>query len=246
MSEAQSGLDRLYLALLNRFGKQNWWPIVIDGKSVYLEEMSSRPKTSDELFEIAVGAILTQNTAWKNVEAAIAQLKSHGTPDVGLIDSFSDEQLAELIKPSGYFNQKTKKLRALVKFIKQDCGGSLDRLRKDDLPTARSKLLGIWGVGRETADSALLYGLDMPIFLVDAYTRRILFRAGLIGDKDADYDTIREALEEALPCDVPYYRELHSLIVRLGNEVCKTKPNCAICPLESMCEANGIQTKAAI
>ncbi len=227
-------LSSVYEKLHDRYGWQNWWPIVVRERSVYLDEFRARPRTSSELLEIAVGAVLTQNTAWKNVEKAVANLKREKLLSLPALRSVDTGRLAEIITPAGYFNQKAKKLKALVGFIDAKMKKSLSGLSQYPPDEARSLLLDIWGVGRETADSILNYGLGMPVFVVDAYTRRIFSRLGWI-DAAADYDELRAAFEKALPREAVHYQEFHALIVRHGVELCANKPRCGDCPLKRSC-----------
>lgn len=204
--------DRLYLA----FGPRKWWP-------------------ADTPFEVIVGAILTQNTAWSNVERAIKNLKETSclTPrGLRLIDT---SRLAQLIRPSGYYNQKAQKLKEFIGFLFARYRGSLDLMFKTDPLILRQELLGIKGIGPETADSILLYAGNFPIFVVDAYTRRLLSCHNLI-DQQANYSSIQSYFMDNLPRDVKLFNEFHALIVQLGKEICRPKPNCAICPLRELDE----------
>jgi len=192
---------KIYQKLLSKFGKQNWWPC----------------KTGNR-FEIIIGAILTQNTGWQNVEKAINNLIKNKMLSKDAIRKAGTRKLAVLIKPAGYYNQKAKKLKAFVNF-------SGDITRKD--------LLSIWGIGPETADSILLYAYNKPYFVVDAYTKRIFSRLELI--ETDDYEEIREFFEKNLPKDVRIYREFHALIVELAKKYCKKGPLCEECPLAKDC-----------
>jgi len=178
-----------------------------------------------------IGAVLTQNTAWRNVERALANLKREGLLDIRKIADVSAERLARLIRPAGYFNIKARRLKNLCGYIcsRYDC----DLQAFFDLPleSLRSELLSISGVGRETADSIILYAAGKPTFVVDAYTARILRRHGLI-DETADYEEIKDLFESALPADVQLFNEYHALLVRCGKEYCRPRPRCAGCPLE--------------
>jgi endonuclease III related protein len=206
-------LKQWYRRLLERFGRQGWWP----GRT---------------RFEIAVGAILTQNTAWTNVEKAIRNLRGAGALSFRGMCAISDRKLAALIRPSGYFNEKTKKLRAFLSWLEsRDKGGSLKRALRGPLQEVRASLLAVKGIGPETADSILLYAGDRPSFVIDAYTRRVLERHGLAAGKQ-DYELLRELFEQNLPREVPLYNEYHALLVRLCKEHCaKRVPKCEGCPL---------------
>jgi endonuclease-3 related protein len=224
----------IFNRLLSHYGFQNWWPIVENGVSVYSPEFRMRSRTCDEIFEIAVGAILTQNTAWKNVEKAIINLKQAGVLSYKSILNLPVENLASLIKPSGYFNQKAKKLKGFAEFIDKRLDCNIENLRKFDTLTARNLLLEIWGVGYETADSILLYGLNFPIFVVDAYTHRIFSRMGIIR-QDFKYETIRLFFENNLPKDHLIYNEYHALIVKHGVNKCRKKAICDNCVIRDIC-----------
>ncbi|OIO20925.1 endonuclease III [Candidatus Micrarchaeota archaeon CG11_big_fil_rev_8_21_14_0_20_47_5] len=185
-----------YRSLLKKHGKQGWWPLLETG---YHPNNYAIPRTDAERFVICIGAILTQNTAWKNVEKALANLQKIKALNAKAVLLLDDATLKNAIKPAGYFNQKAKKLREFAKFY----------LGLEDKIPSRSEFLSIWGIGRETADSILLYAYKQPIFVVDAYTRRLF-------SLDADYDEIRLLFEAALPRDYRIYQEFHALIVEEG------------------------------
>ncbi len=213
MSQAyEKLLLEAYRLMLAAFGPLNWWP-------------------GDSPWEVMVGAILTQNTAWSNVEKAIINLKVHDMLDVSKMAATPIEQLAQLIRPSGYYKQKAKKLKALVSFFQREYGCDIDKMRKEELPGLRDKLLGVHGIGPETADSILLYALDKPVFVVDAYTKRISSRHGIIPESYNYYQT-QEFFEMHIVPDVALYNEYHALIVYTGKEFCRPKPRCTGCPLE--------------
>ena len=204
-------LLEIFNVLLKEFGPRHWWPA----------------KTR---FEVIVGAILTQNTAWKNVEKAISNLRSEGILSFKGIRDTDEKELAALIRPSGYFNQKTKKLKSFIKFATDVYGGSLSKMIKEDHWLLREKLLGVYGIGKETADSILLYAFDKPVFVVDIYTYRILSRHKLI-PVESSYDYIQDFFMKNLPSDIYLYKEYHALLVYLGNKFCRAKPVCEPCPL---------------
>jgi len=206
-------LRKFYRALTNHFSPQHWWP-------------------GETPFEIVVGAILTQNTAWTNVEKAIANLKRAGALTVAAMEALPEKELARLIRPSGCYRQKAKKLKAFLAYLRENHGGSLDRMFR--LPTGRlrQELLAIYGIGDETADSILLYGGGHASFVVDAYTRRILERHDLI-PPGASYRQIQELFHAKVPRGAPVYNEFHALLVQTGKLHClKSAPRCAGCPLE--------------
>ncbi len=215
MSDKEVGkqLKAIYRVLYRAYGPQHWWP-------------------ADTPFEVMVGAVLTQNTAWANVEKAIANLKRERlltTPS--RMNSVAPEKLASLIRPSGHFNIKTKRLRHLLTFIDTQYSGSLKRMFAADSALLREQMLTVNGIGPETADSILLYAGDKPFFVVDSYTRRVFSRQGLIAD-NSDYHTVQGLFMDNLPRDARFYNEYHALIVRIGKEHCKkTRPLCSDCPL---------------
>jgi endonuclease-3 related protein len=202
---------KMFDAMYERIGPRGWWP----GRT---------------RFEVCVGAILTQNTAWRNVKRAIANLKEARALNPVAIRDMDAAALAELIRPSGYYNVKARRLKNFVSMLFDDFGGSLDRLFGLPAQELRAKLLSVNGVGMETADSITLYAAKKPVFVADAYTRRIGGRHGLFAP-DADYETMRLYFTERLPEDVALFNEYHALIVAVGNRYCGTKPDCEDCPL---------------
>jgi endonuclease-3 related protein len=202
----------IYHRLLSFFGEQGWWP-------------------AETPFEVMVGAILTQNTAWRNVEHAIARLKEAGVLTPEGLHRIPERRLARLIRPAGYYNVKAKRLKALIAFLTREYGGDLQRMFRERLAPLRERILMVKGVGPETADSILLYAGEKPIFVIDAYTKRILSRHGMILD-GASYSAIQDLFMESLPANVAQYKEYHALFVRLAKTFCKTKPQCAGCPME--------------
>lgn len=198
------------------YGPQNWWPMVyLNGKKV------SRT-ASARVFEVAVGAILTQNAAWTNVEKCLGELAWAGLISAVAIEKSPLNVLQKLIRPAGYYKQKAKKLKALAHFAIREERGSLFNLKKD--LSARIKLLSIWGVGPETADTILLYGLDLPYFAVDAYTRRFLIHlTGSNRWKTATYSEVQKFCEESIPKSVVNWQEAHACIVAWGKGSRKKK-----------------------
>ncbi|HSE83668.1 MAG TPA: endonuclease III domain-containing protein [Thermodesulfobacteriota bacterium] len=201
-----------YNALYKRYGPQKWWP-------------------AETELECILGAILTQNTAWKNVEKALGNLKKEGLISVGKLASIPTLSLAELIRPSGYFNQKAVKIKNFINFLIQNYDGSLEKMFEEDTETLRERLLSIRGIGPETADSILLYAGKKPIFVVDAYTYRVLLRHGLLSE-ETTYQEIQEFFMGSIPEDTQLFNEYHALLVKLGKEHCRKKPVCEGCPLE--------------
>ena len=187
-----------------------------------------------------VGAVLVQNTAWRNVERAIEHLREAGVMKPHALHALAPEELAELIRPAGYYQMKTKRLRNLLTFVIEKFDGSLEAMFSTSLSTLREQLLGIHGIGPETADAILLYAGGLPTFVVDTYAHRILARHGWI-EYDADYHQIKDYFESALPSDAPLYNEYHALLVRVGKDYCKrTRPKCDECPLRELLQKGGI------
>lgn len=206
-------LQRTYRRLLRGFGRQHWWP-------------------ARSPFEVMVGAILTQNTAWTNVERAIARLEAADLLEPAAMLATPAAVLAEAIRPAGYYNVKAERLHGYCRAYLAE--GGLEALRRRETADLREWLLGIRGVGRETADAILLYAFERPIFVVDAYARRVFARLGWLGGGE-HYDRLREAVEQALPGPAPVYNELHALLVELGKRHCRPRPRCAGCPLAAAC-----------
>jgi endonuclease-3 related protein len=206
-------LLRFFRILLAHYGPQHWWP-------------------GDTPLEIIAGAILTQNTAWTNVEKAIGRLKEAGVLTVEGLEAVPEAELAALIRSSGYYNQKARKLKAFLAYLRRRYGGSLDRMFRLDTAALRRELLELPGIGEETADSILLYGGGHPVFVVDAYTRRILERHGL-ADGRGSYQDIQRLFHRAIPPNAPIYNEFHALLVQVGKRHClRPAARCAGCPLE--------------
>ncbi len=218
------------------FGPRGWWPALRPGagqsdRPVY--DPRRRRLTAGQRFEISIGAILTQNTAWTNVEKAILNLHRRGALSFEKIRRIPRARLARLIRPSGYFNQKAIKLKNWIAFLgrRPSKAGQLDRMRHMDVDRARAALLSVNGIGPETADSILLYALEKPVFVVDAYTRRVFSRHGWISGNEP-YETIRKQLEAALPPRVPLWNDYHAQIVEIGKTYChRRRPLCRSCPL---------------
>lgn len=203
----------VYQCLFDSYGRQNWWP-------------------GETPFEVMVGAILTQNTAWSNVEKAIANLIRADVLSPEAIVATHPRRLASWLKPSGYFNVKAKRLRAFCRWL-IDRGGER-YLEKTETEALRTELLRVHGIGPETADDILLYALGRPVFVIDAYTRRIFSRLGLITGKE-NYEDLRQKFEHTLPTDVDLYNEYHALIVIHGKDICRRRPLCQTCCLQSRC-----------
>ncbi len=206
-------VNEMYSILYNAFGPQYWWP-------------------GETPFEVAVGAILTQNTNWGNVEKAINNLKRNRVFSINTLHKMQNKQLASLIKPAGYFNIKTKRLKAFMNFLVSNYRGSVKKMRTEDMQLLRGRLLSVKGIGPETADSILLYALEKPVFVIDAYTKRIMQRHELVSDKTT-YHELQTLFHENLPQNTRLFNEYHALFVKLGKDYCKTKPKCEGCPLEA-------------
>jgi endonuclease-3 related protein len=203
-------LKGIYSRLFRAFGPQHWWP-------------------GDTPLEVAVGAVLTQNTAWTNVEKAVAVLKSRRLLSLDKLVRLSPRRLAPLIRSAGFHNIKARRLAALLAWL--EAQGGFAALSRIPTPDLRSLLLACHGVGPETADSILLYALNRPVFVIDAYTRRILSRYGLIAG-DEPYEVLRRMFESSLPRSAKLYNEYHALLVRLAKVNCRARPICNSCPLE--------------
>jgi endonuclease-3 related protein len=220
----------LYQVLLEKFGELNWWPVDKD----YHKKTGSDPR-----FEVMTGAILTQNAAWLNVEKALKNLKSKNILDLEKISFIDLESLQKMVKPTGFFRQKAKRLQNLASYILNNYQGNLDYFFKRDLQEIREELLSLNGIGPETADSILLYAGNLPIFVVDSYTIRICKRVPL--DINPTYDEIQKYFENKLSKKYQkneiskIYNELHALIVILAKIYCKSKPECNKCPLRKYC-----------
>jgi endonuclease-3 related protein len=210
-SQTGRSLLDMHQLLLRHFGPQEWWP-------------------GETTLEIMVGAVLTQNTSWTNVEKAIRNLKDHGLLSLKALNTIPIDALAQEIRPSGYYNIKAKRLKNLIRLFFEQYGGSLERLSSADTGDLREHLLEVNGVGPETADSILLYSLQRPVFVVDAYTHRILLRHGM-AEEQMEYHELQGLFMDNLPDDVDLFNEFHALIVMAGKEYCKRKPLCHACPL---------------
>ena len=237
-------LLNIYRLLLACYGPQHWWP-------------------AETPFEVVVGAILTQSASWTNVEKAIANLKAAGALSPSELRRLPAEKIAELIHPSGYYNMKALKLKSFVEFFSKEYGDSLERMAQEDVSILREKLLKVHGIGEETADSIILYAVGKPVFVIDAYTRRIVDRIGLdchsgvprlqSGDEEsqgggissrripgktkprASYSAYQSLFMDNLPHDVHLFNEYHALLVQHGKHTCKKKPVCERCCVREIC-----------
>ena len=202
----------MFNRLLNHFGPQNWWP-------------------AETALEVMVGAVLTQNTNWKNVEKAIKNLKKRGLLSLDALHSLRVTELAQEIRPAGYFNIKAGRLKNLIDFITDRYHGDLSLFLEDKTETLREGLLSVKGIGPETADSILLYAAGRPVFVIDAYTYRILCRHGMT-EEQTTYIELQNFFEDHLPEDPALFNEFHALIVQTGKDYCRKRPLCDLCPLE--------------
>ncbi len=208
-------LPDIYHRLMTTYGPQHWWP-------------------AEEPFEVMVGAILTQSAAWLNVEKAIANLKRARALSPEALRRFSLPEIATLIRPCGYYNAKARKLKSLAHWLGEYYKDSLNKLFANSIGQIRQQLLAIYGIGQETADSMILYAANKPIFVIDAYTRRIVSRIGLAPDSNS-YGAYQALFMENLPADTRLFNEYHALLVCLGKNVCRTHPLCQQCCLRSIC-----------
>lgn len=209
-----NSLLKIYELLYARYGQQHWWP-------------------GESRFEIIIGAILTQNTNWQNVEKAIGNLKAAQLLDVDRLHAISTPQLAELIRPAGYYNIKAARVKNFLDWLFETHNGSLESLEQMDTHSLRESLLHIKGIGPETADSIALYAFNKPVFVVDAYTARVAVRHRLI-EYGAGYEALQKLFTSALPADYKQFNEYHALLVRVGKDHCRKMARCSGCPLEEL------------
>jgi len=209
----------IYHQLMARYGPQYWWPAL-------------------EPFEIIVGAILTQSAAWGNVEKAIANLKSAGALSPSALRQLPLAELARLIHPCGYYNAKALKLKSFAHWLGEHYNDNLGKLFTDDIDYLRQQLLSVHGIGQETADSIILYAANKPVFVIDAYTRRIINRISL-APMGNSYSAYQSLFMDNLPTDTKLFNEYHALLVRLAKEVCRHRPLCSQCCLNNFCNFCG-------
>jgi len=211
MNISRRELVQIYRRLYRHFGDLEWWP-------------------GDSPLEISVSAILTQNTAWSNVEKGIRQLKQARALSVGALARMSHRRLARLIKSSGYFNVKARRLKNFIAFVQNRYSGSFKTMFRQKSVRLRAELLSVSGIGPETADSIVLYAAEKPLFVIDAYTKRIFSRHGVL-PFEKSYDEFQTLFTKFLPANVPLYNHYHAMLVNVGNEFCRSKPHCDGCPL---------------
>ena len=220
-----------YKNLYSHFGPQNWWPVTIEGDESPKYHKNIK-LTEKQRLEICFGAILTQSTSWKNAEKAIIELNKKNLIDAYKVLKIKKQKLAQIIKSSGYNNQKAKKLKNFCQFLSKKYEGRLQKFFQSGIAKLRQELLSVNGIGPETADSIILYAAKKPIFVVDAYTRRIFSRMGFM---EEDYDGLQSLFHENLPESEKLFNEYHALIVKLGKSTCKKVPLCMKCPLKRHC-----------
>ncbi|MCG2725365.1 MAG: hypothetical protein L6420_03735 [Elusimicrobia bacterium] len=225
----------IYAILLKAFGPRGWWPTTIKGIEPQYHKTRKRNQSSREIFEICVGAILTQNTAWSNVKKAIEKLNSAALMEPLKIKTVNCEKLADIIKSSGYYKQKSLKLKIFAEhIIKNHKSGLKKWLISSDINELREELLSLYGIGHETADSIILYAAQKPKFIADTYAIRIFNRVGFFNS--SKYTYVQNYFESVLPKDIYLFQEYHALLVELAKFYCKkTKPLCEKCPLEKIC-----------
>ncbi|PID72941.1 MAG: endonuclease [Desulfobacterales bacterium] len=206
---------QIYDALFQAFGPQNWWP-------------------AESVFEVVVGAVLTQNTSWSNVTKALDNLRVLDLLNFSALSQLGPDEIAPLIRPSGYYNIKARRLSNVLNMIVEEYDGQLDLFLREECDIAREKLLAVKGVGPETADSILLYACEQPVFVIDAYTHRVLHRHNL-APEETDYHSLQEQFLAALEPDVQYFNEYHALLVKVASQYCKKRtPLCEQCPLRGV------------
>lgn len=209
-----SALLKIYSTLLDQYGNRGWWP-------------------ADTPLETIIGAILAQNVSWSNARKAIENLKAAGLLDVQVLRDADPTEISRHIISSRYYNQKARRISAFMQFLYAEYGGDVDQMSGDDLPRLRMKLHSLKGFGEETVDSILLYACNVPVFVVDAYTKRIFSRYGFL-EKNATYQEVQHFFTAHLPKEVPLYNDYHAQIVNLGHSICRTHPDCHLCPIRSI------------
>lgn len=223
MSDRAAVLQLIYTRLHAHFGPQHWWP-------------------GESPFEVMVGAILTQNTNWRNVAQAIANLKARELLRPHALAALPPAELAALIRPAGYFNIKTKRLRSFLHYFLERYDGDVERMRAQSLATLRAELLEVSGIGPETADSILLYALGKPVFVIDTYTHRIL-RRHTLSPEETTYEELQSLFHDHVPAEPEHYNEYHALLVAVGKAFCrKSHPQCGACPLRGINWPDGMES----
>ncbi|MBN1156321.1 endonuclease [Candidatus Woesearchaeota archaeon] len=227
-------IKKIYEILYKAHGRQGWWPVTPN----WCHGRENRPiyhvltRTENQRFEICLGAILTQNTAWKNVEKAIENLNKHHLIDIDELSKIKKEKLAQLIRSAGYFNQKAERLILFSRFVRKK---GIKNLLNAETAELRKELLSLNGIGPETADSMILYAFDKVTFVIDAYTRRIMSRIGICKE-DASYEELQKIFHDGLDKDRYLFNEYHALLVEHAKRYCKKKPECKECTLRGLCK----------
>jgi len=227
---------RVYARLYDHFGPQGWWPTTPPGETrprYYPGQIRDRLSAAEQ-WEIIVGAVLTQNTAWRNVEQALGALSARGLLNLQAILTLDLDELACCIRPSGYYHQKARRLQHIARHVAEGYDGRVPALLSGPPASLRQELLDLPGIGPETADSILLYAARYPFFVIDAYTRRICSRLGLVVEK-ASYAELQTRFTEALPADPDLFGECHALLVKHATTYCRKKPRCDSCFLKGIC-----------
>jgi endonuclease-3 related protein len=210
----------VYRRLRAARGPAGWWP-------------------ARSAFEVCLGAILVQNTSWSNVEKSLAVLRGRGLLSYDALRGLAAEELAPIIRSSGCFNVKARRLRAFLDFLGREYGGRVEAMAREEPWALRAKLLAVPGIGRETADSIALYAAGLPLFVIDAYTRRVFARLGFVRG-DEPYDVLQRVFMDALPAEAALYNDYHAQLVLLAKDVCRAKPVCGACPLADGCQRRGV------
>lgn len=217
---SRPSLRLVYRLLLRRFGHAGWWP-------------------AESPFEVCVGAILVQNTSWRNVERALDLLRARGLLSFEALDVLTADEIAPLVRSSGVFRVKARRLRAFLDFLRERFSGRVQAMAAVPAAALREALVSVHGIGRETADSIALYAAGVPLFVVDAYTRRVAARLGLLGG-DEPYDEVQASFHRRLPADAALFGDFHAQLVRLAKEYCRPSPLCDACPLARVCVRRGV------
>lgn len=238
---AKANVRIIYDKLFKAFGPQGWWPVTPQGERKPRHHAPRESYASNEAhFEIMLGAILTQNTSWNNVEKALERIHEKKLCSPKALSKASLQTIKNCVRPSGYYNQKAKRVKNFALYVQREYDGDLKKMFSKPAGELRKELLTINGVGPETADSMVLYAAEKPVFVVDTYTRRIFTRLGFLNGRES-YDHIKAFFEENLPRDVKLFNEYHALIVELGKRIClKNKPMCSECPLRVDCKFSKI------
>lgn len=232
----RSKLPRIYRRLDRRFGPQGWWPTTPAGSEqpVYSRKNIQGPLSEKQRLEICLGVFLTQNTNWNNVVKVLTLLNRSKALNFNSLRRLGPAALERIFRSSGYFRQKTRRVRSFLAAIEKETGGRLDRYLSGPVPALREKLLRLPGVGPETADSMILYAAQKPIFVIDAYTRRIAMRWGTLKGNES-YEEVQRIFTEALPVSAPLFNQYHALLVELAKIYCKKIPECLMCPVAMEC-----------